>query len=722
MKISLKTEAQKYTEHGMPVGPAEQKRILIKNWSNLSSEQFLENKYEEYWKNATGLGLLCGKPSGVIGLDIDLLLSKCDENLLKKIESYLPPILSGKSGHPDKRPTQFFRYNGEKGRKFNNIHVEILSDGNQTIIPPSKHPDFNKKYEWVGQPLYNIDIDDLPFLPSGFLEVLENLNELYKKEKGKEEIELIPSEGRCKHGSHNKISSLATALFHSGYPFDRLVKRVISEDRKINHDADSLYFECKTRKWKSKDAKTNAEEFVEEIFKNYGPGGKKETKENKEDHYKQIVQAGFFKTVEKGKAVIDIPCYQEMARYFKEDLHFKCDDSYQAIYTGKKYDYISGLGLRKKIKDLASPAMNPGHLEGFVKMIKADCYMRKADFVPADRLINLNNGVLNIDTGHLLTHNPNHNFTYVLEHDYNKEAKCPNFLKYLKYVFNDDEDLVKIVGEMFGYTIIGGYPYAHKAFMLYGSGRNGKSTLLEVIRGLLGADNISSVSMKRINKEFSMVRLDGKLANVVEESPSAIDNESFKNIVGGGVVTAAKKGMDEYDLVIHARMFFACNDFPHFKDSTVATRDRLVILPFNRYIEESQRDYKIHEKLKLELSGILNFALDGLRRYESQSCKFTKSKLSDDVFGEYVKETDTVADWCDENIKESSDSLIEYPIRKLYAAYKKDCIENGSYAVNKNNFAKRLKTIIDEKHYFKNREKRGYKDIVCLSRNYESFN
>jgi hypothetical protein len=273
----LKAAAMKFGIMGMPVAPAKDKRVYIHGWSKLTAEDFFDEKYKSHWQTATGIGLVCGKQSNTIGLDIDLLLSTCDKVLLKKIVDRLPPILSGKSGNPDKRPTQFFRYNGEPGRKFTNIHVEILSDGNQTIIPPSRHPEFNKEYEWVGTPLYNLDPDDLPTLPDGFIDFLEELNESMKPQKSETDKTLIAKNGRCKSGSHNKLSALAVALFHDNYPFDRLVKRMIEEDRKINHDADYLYFNCPSRPWKNKGEKAiqeNATDFVEEIFRNYGPGGK----------------------------------------------------------------------------------------------------------------------------------------------------------------------------------------------------------------------------------------------------------------------------------------------------------------------------------------------------------------------------------------------------------------------------------------------------------------
>lgn len=279
---TLRAHAIELVNHGLVIAPAIGKGVLVPAWTSRTAEEFFGEDIRKFWDDATGLGLICGPKSGIIALDIDLLLSECDPELLNKIVSKLPPIMSGKAGHPDKRPTQFFQYNGEENRKFNNIHVEILSSGSQTIIPPSKHPDFDKNYEWIGIPLNQIHKDELPYLPEGLIDYLDDLNESMRPQKNEADKTLIKAVGRCKSGSHNKLSALALALFHEKYPFDRLVKRMIQEDKKINYDADYYYFECPTRKWKNKSIEQNAGDFVEQIFKNYGPGGKKEVKREPE--------------------------------------------------------------------------------------------------------------------------------------------------------------------------------------------------------------------------------------------------------------------------------------------------------------------------------------------------------------------------------------------------------------------------------------------------------
>lgn len=285
-------EATNYVKLGLPIVPAEGKAVKIERWTTLPAEEFLSAEYFSFWKRATGIGVLCGERSGIICIDIDLDKEK-DKELVAEITSKLPPILSGKTGNPNRRASQFFRFNGEIGRKYNAIGVEVLSTGQQTIIPPSKHPNFDL-YQWVGTPLNQLDLDDLPTLPEGFIEWLEQKNEEIKNGgKTSTDKDLRKGDGRCKHNSHNVISALAFALFKQNYPFDRLVKAVIDKDKKINHDSDYYYFECPSRPWRKKTIEENAADFIEEFYKRHGP--------NYAPEFEPVGQTGADKQSEKPK-------------------------------------------------------------------------------------------------------------------------------------------------------------------------------------------------------------------------------------------------------------------------------------------------------------------------------------------------------------------------------------------------------------------------------------
>jgi putative DNA primase/helicase len=402
------------------------------------------------------------------------------------------------------------------------------------------------------------------------------------------------------------------------------------------------------------------------------------------------LETGFYIYKNKKK----IPDFDGLANYFKNEHNIKNDDTYVCTYEDDFYRDLSKIELLSKIDVHTRQQAKGTHVDHFKKTVVARCFYPKNKFNPPDGFVNLKNGVLDIQNKKLLDHNPDYNFRYKLNHKYEPGATAPRFIEFLQFIFDDDMALVKLIGEIMGYTLIGGEPFKHKAFIFYGEGRNGKSTLLDVIKELLGEHSVSSVSMQRINEPFSMVRMDGKLANIVEESPGVINAEAFKNIVSGGYVSAARKHMDEFDLKIKARMFFACNDYPHFKDSSKGLKDRLTIIPFKKYIKSEDRNSKIKDELFPEMSGILNFALKGFERLTENNFQFTKSAAVDESVSEYLEETDSVVSWAAEVVKITTDVKDTVKVKSLYDHYKGHCIENNYSPCNNKTFGKRFKRYL----------------------------
>lgn len=146
-------------DKGFAVIPVKGKRPYTDDWVNYDF-----NKDSSPIHNHSNIGIKTGKVSGVICVDIDTL----DTNLQKQIYNLLPPLYSGKTGNKRKGNNYFFAYNGEVNESIRDV-MDLLSDGKQTVLPPSIHPDFGYSYEWVGTPLTEIDKDSLPDLPANFM-------------------------------------------------------------------------------------------------------------------------------------------------------------------------------------------------------------------------------------------------------------------------------------------------------------------------------------------------------------------------------------------------------------------------------------------------------------------------------------------------------------------------------------------------------------------------
>ena len=305
--------------------------------------------------------------------------------------------------------------------------------------------------------------------------------------------------------------------------------------------------------------------------------------------------------------------------------------------------------------------------------------------------LNCNNGLLNVKSGKLKPHDPKNFLRYVLDHDYNKEAKCPIFQRSLELVTNKDKDLQRLIAQVFGYCIAGGHPLAHKAFLFYGEGGNGKSTILTALSNLVGSANSARIPLTLFDKPFSMISLDGKLVNLIDETPKFnINPEAFKNVVSGGYVRAAHKGKPEVDLKVNARIVFACNKLPNFKDDSDGMMRRLVVIPFNHRIKDQEADKNIDYKINTEMSGVLNFALKGLRDLIENNYNFADGAATKDAFEQYKVESDSVYYFFTEHtefLDGPSGGDVFNSTSDLYASYKDMCKAEGLYALSMRMFS-----------------------------------
>jgi P4 family phage/plasmid primase-like protien len=400
---------------------------------------------------------------------------------------------------------------------------------------------------------------------------------------------------------------------------------------------------------------------------------------------------------EGGIKTVDVPQYKLMADACFEAKNICCDDSLSMKFDGKKWYWMSKTELLNFIITENKECIKPAHLDNFVKIIKGTCFEKALEFESSDGFINVQNGIVNVKTGELIPHSYKYMFRYCTDANYDPSAQCPAWLKFLDDTFSGDSELKDLAQRLFGYVMIGGRPFLHKAFVLYGEGRNGKSTFLDILKAVIGEKSYSVVSMSKLDREFSLTMLNGVLANIAEETPTdEINAEVFKTLVGGGQVVASHKGYDEYSFQCNARFIFACNDMPVFKDKSVGLEDRLVFIPFSRYIREEDRDTRIVEKLLAELPGILNWAIDGAKTIFKER-RLPTYEATNRIKETYKEETDPLYAWVKENIAFENDESLFETIEYIYTKYQYSSTTAGNKPYSKINFSRRLKKMMKAK-------------------------
>ncbi len=247
-------------------------------------------------------------------------------------------------------------------------------------------------------------------------------------------------------------------------------------------------------------------------------------------------------------------------------------------------------------------------------------------------LLNLNNCVLNLDDMNQYDHSPDFKLLTKLTVDYDPFAGCPLFMEFLEQAIKPE--YLDVVGEMMGYTLWPDYN-VHKAFMLLGPKRTGKSTLIRVIEALNGHGNCSHVSLQDlVSQRFARARLFGNRINTYGDLPATAmsDVGIFKNVTGEDEIDAEYKGTQIFSFRNTAKLIYSANTLPSIKVSDDAFYNRWVIIPFENSFY-GREDTGLTAKLTTpeELSGILNFALAGLIRLKKNDWQFS-DKISSGAY------------------------------------------------------------------------------------------
>ena len=253
--------AKKFHENNISIIPLmtgkDGKRPAISAW-NRFCERLPTHEEIEVWVSQFpngNIGLVCGPASRLVAVDIDT----DDPIILEIIEKILPasPIRKrGKKGY-----TAFYQFNGDKSEKIKAAAerntppiVEILADGNQTVLPPSIHPDTNGPYAWqTDDTLETYPVVELPTLPRDFAQSL-------KDALGSVTGTLHPP---GQSGRNSQLVSMATAAIIKQKTNQEISEELLSYDTK--HHTPPLFSDPNESQMVGKSAQANALHFVESV-------------------------------------------------------------------------------------------------------------------------------------------------------------------------------------------------------------------------------------------------------------------------------------------------------------------------------------------------------------------------------------------------------------------------------------------------------------------------
>lgn len=641
-KKVFKDLAPLYWEKDIPVCPISpgKKHPNIKNWQNKfklipkPKQPMYNNTLNAYgdW----GIGLLCGKPSGILAVDIDT-----DDKKYDWIES--PVQKRGRKGR-----TCFFKWDGEKSTKLYG-EIDILACGKQTVLPPTIHPDTNNEYVWLSDytligklvdiekmPTFNMDrllkmgggghhdktealqLAPHPTLWEGWIKEFSENNWMYTgAEQGERNEKLlcyVKSVMKDKEGDtfkaalhrakiDNDINSPKLTeqevlkIVESAYA-DRWEHCLMPNDTIIElmDDYEPEPEEMRaTDKWGYTEDKRILESPVSDLA--YALRVVKRYKDELCCSYEHGVcvwdarKGVWRKSTTNGPTVqhlvfemiktVILSSFSEPIVQSQPQFLLKSGDISPKVWSNFKNSMLSTAKFRSIFSSLHSIS---------------ELYIDK-EFDASPSAFNTPDGTINLNNGVAVPHSPSF-MCSMISGEISPTETEGLWEQFVSEIMGDDAEMVEYLQRISGYCLFGKND-AQKWFFFHGTGANGKTVFLEVMCGLLGEyacalDAEVFIRSKNTNQNFvwsAIAGLVGKRLAVSSEIPeNSLWNERIlKELTGQGQMQTKYMGQDAFTFKPECKLIIAGNSRPRSEDSSVGFWRRMQLVPFNVQIPEERR-------------------------------------------------------------------------------------------------------------------------------------
>jgi len=240
---------------------------------------------------------------------------------------------------------------------------------------------------------------------------------------------------------------------------------------------------------------------------------------------------------------------------------------------------------------------------------------------PAGEVLACRNGLLHLPSRRMVAPTPAFFGLNAVEFDYDPSAPDPEaWLAFLDSLWRDDPESIDTLQEVLGYLLTPDTRH-QKIFMLVGPKRSGKGTIARVLKALLGHANVAGPTLSGLGTNFGLAPLIGKPLALISDARLSgradqhVIAETLLSISGEDARTVDRKHRDCWTGTLPTRFMILTNELPRIADSSGALASRFIVLTLTRSFY-GREDHSLTDRLLGELSGILNWAIEGWQRLQ----------------------------------------------------------------------------------------------------------
>jgi len=428
--------------------------------------------------------------------------------------------------------------------------------------------------------------------------------------------------------------------------------------------------------------------------------------------------------------------------YLGESIKIKkvCEDPKTDKEERKKLDRERNLYL-KRVNKLRSVAGARNCLEWATRIGPLSLAIIGDDIDLHPWLLPCSNGVIDLRTAKFSPGRPSDYLLRAIPVEWQGiDHPCPTYDRFFDEIHLADQELIDYLDRLFGYTLTG-LTTNHFIGVFLGEGRNGKGTLFETLRYIMGdlAWNISPellIEQKNIRSSAGpspdLISLQGRRMVIASECDDnrRISGQQVKRLTGGDTINArAPHDRDETNFDATWKIFFYSNYIPKGMASGFALADRLVYVQYPlKFVEnpdpddptQRPRDPELPAKLKSEAAGILARLVRGCIAFQEmgglhppETIKAAVSQLqkSEDTFRQFFEEM--VEPVLDPRDPKQLDQEARVAFKDLYGAFSTWYHDEVS-EVDKYRPTKKAVSAWLEKHGYERRKPSGVATVYGI--------
>lgn len=694
--MRLLDEALRYAAAGVPVFPlhwvkqdgncscrqgalcqAKGKHPRIKNWNEEATTDAA--KIKAWWEKApsANIGIPMGEKSGLVALDVDTRHGG-DSSLALLVDEFaaLPNTITATTGGGGKH--YIFKYTEELALK-NVVEfrdgLDIRTQGGMIVAAPSIHHSGNQ-YMWdSGKSPFEMQAADMP---AWLVEEIRKVG--IKITVKKKATEHTPRKKISEGSRNNHLTSLAGALRRKGIGEDGIVATLRAENRdRLDPPLD--------------------DETVVAIAKSitrYQP-------ESEDIEYK----------------LTDVGNAERFAAMFKDQVKYCAIYKKWFIWNGKRWeqddtgkiityaiecvrniihdaDLLPEGDKRKSLIQHSLKSESSGKLKALLEIASGmpAITVRSEDLDQKPWLLNCQNGTIDLRTGKLKPHDPKDYITRICAAAYKPDCAIPLWTQLMEKITGGDKEYIRYIQKALGYALTGDIS-EQAIFILYGTGSNGKSTMLNIFAALLNGyaqSTSSDTFMQKKNESVNndIARLKGaRFVSAIEmEEGKRMAESLIKSMTGGDKLVTRFLYGEFFEYVPQFKVFLAVNHKPDIRDTTNSIWRRIKIMEFNNTFTEQERDKNFPTKIMAkELPGILAWAVQGCLDWQQNG--INAPDIVEAATRAYKEEMDSFSHFFNECCVVREGARVSN--KMLRAKYDEWCAENGERGLTQRPFSRKLR-------------------------------